>query len=132
MTKPQAEAFINAFVKLRNLVSDIQALEVPELYPTWKSGVNYEVGLRVLYNKVLYKVITSHTSQEDWTPELSPSLFAKVLIPDEDIIYAWEQPDSTNGYMNGDKVLHNDKTWVSIIDNNVWEPGVYGWEEVEL
>ena len=132
MTKPQAEAFINAFVKLRNLVNDVQALEVPELYPTWKSGVNYEVGLRVLYNKVLYKVITSHTSQEDWTPELSPSLFAKVLIPDENIIPNWEQPDSTNGYMNGDKVLHNNKTWVSIIDNNVWEPGVYGWEEVEL
>ena len=130
MTRPQAEAFINAVVKLRNLVNDVQALEVPELYPAWKPEVNYEVGLRVLYNKVLYKVITSHTSQEDWTPELSPSLFAKVLIPDENIIYAWEQPDSTNAYAKGDKVYHNDKTWISIIDGNVWEPGVYGWEEV--
>jgi hypothetical protein len=32
--------------------------------------------------------------------------------------------------MEGDKVLHNEETWVSIIDNNVWEPGVYGWDKL--
>jgi len=32
--------------------------------------------------------------------------------------------------MTGDKVRHNGKIWVSIADYNVWEPGVYGWEEV--
>ena len=30
----------------------------------------------------------------------------------------------------GDKVTNNGKTWQSTTDNNVWEPGVYGWEEV--
>ena len=73
----------------------------------------------------------AHTSQETWTPDAAPSLFAKVLIPSDDIIPQWEQPDSTNAYKIGDKVLHNDKTWVSIVDNNVWEPGVYGWEITE-
>lgn len=43
---------------------------------------------------------------------------------------AWEQPDSTNAYGKGDKVAHNGKTWVSTLDNNSWEPGVYGWDEV--
>jgi hypothetical protein len=56
-------------------------------------------------------------------------LFAKLLIPDDDVIPAWEQPDSTNPYKIGDKVSHKDIIWVSIVDNNVWEPGVYGWEE---
>ena len=42
----------------------------------------------------------------------------------------WEQPDSTNPYAKGDKVTHNGKTWISTADGNVWEPGVYGWEEV--
>lgn len=28
------------------------------------------------------------------------------------------------------KVAHNGKHWVSTAANNVWEPGVYGWEEV--
>lgn len=31
--------------------------------------------------------------------------------------------------LTGDKVAHNGKTWVSDVDNNVWEPGVYGWIE---
>ena len=38
--------------------------------------------------------------------------------------------DSTNSYAKGDKVTYNGKTWVSEVDNNIWEPGVYGWEEV--
>lgn len=42
----------------------------------------------------------------------------------------WEQPGSTNPYAKGDKVMHNGKTWQSTTDNNVWEPCVYGWEEV--
>lgn len=117
------------FIKLREMATDEMSLQVPNLYPMWKEGMAYAVGYRVLYNEVLYKVITAHTSQEDWTPDVSPSLFAKVLIPDENVIPEWEQPDSTNTYMSGDKVSHNGKTWVSTVDNNSWEPGVYGWEE---
>lgn len=130
MTRQEAKAFIEAFVKLRNMATDEMSLEVPNLYPTWRPEVEYALGDRVLYEDVLYKVITAHTSQEAWTPVDAPSLFAKVLIPDENAVPNWEQPDSTNAYMVGDKVQHNGKTWKSIVDNNVWEPGVYGWEEI--
>lgn len=123
-----ARNFRAQFVKLRSLVTDEVSLQVPNLYPIWRENVTYELGERVLHKEVLYKVVTAHTSQADWTPDVSASLFAKVLIPDVNIIPAWEQPDSTNPYMTGDKVTHNDKTWISIVDNNVWEPGVYGWE----
>lgn len=115
------------FVKLREMATDEMSLQVPKLYPTWKVGVDYAAGDRILYEDVLYKVLQNHTSQETWTPIDAPSLFAKVLIPDEDIIPEWVQPDSTNTYMKGDKVTHNGKTWISDIDDNVWEPGVYGW-----
>ena len=131
MTKSEAKAFISALVTLREKATDEQALAVPVLYPAWRSGVDYAVGIRVLYNGTLYKVLTAHTSQDDWTPDVAPSLFAKVLIPDETVIPEWEQPDSTNPYSAGDKVTHNGKTWVSDIDNNVWEPGVYGWTELD-
>ena len=131
MTKSEAKAFISALVTLREKATDEQALAVPALYPAWRSGVDYAVGVRVLYNGTLYKVLTAHTSQDDWTPDAAPSLFAKVLIPDETIIPEWQQPDSTNPYSAGDKVTHNSKTWVSDIDNNVWEPGVYGWTELD-
>lgn len=129
LTRRRAEQFIEALLKLRESASDEQAYEVPPVYPEWKDGIEYKVGDRILYNNTLYKVLTAHTSQTDWTPDAAPSLFAKVLIPDVNVIPAWEQPDSTNPYMAGDKVTHNGKTWISTINNNVWEPGVYGWDE---
>jgi hypothetical protein len=129
MKKSKAIAFINSLKSLRSSATDEQASNAPAVYPTWKEDVEYTLNTRVLYNDILYKVITAHTSQSTWTPDVSPSLFAKVLIPDVDVIPEWEQPDSTNAYMKGDKVTHNNKTWTSIVDNNVWEPGVYGWEE---
>lgn len=59
-----------------------------------------------------------------------PIMNGKCAVPDTDTIPEWEQPGSTNPYAKGDKVMHNGKTWQSTTDNNVWEPGVYGWEEV--
>lgn len=115
-------------------LEDSVAIEGTPLFAAWKVDIHYMVGDRVQYKDVLYKVLTEHTSQETWTPYASPSLFAKVLIPDENIIPEWEQPDSTNPYKAGDKVYHNGKTWGSLVDNNVWEPGAVGtetlWAEV--
>lgn len=106
------------------------SLQVPNLYHAWKIETNYVTGDRVLYEDILYKVLQDHTSRESCTPADAPSLFAKVLIPDENVIPEWEQPDSTNPYMTGDKVTYEGKIYVSIIDNNVWLPTEYGWEEV--
>lgn len=130
MTRAEAENIVAALVKLRESATDEQALSVPALYPAWRSGVNYVTGQRVLHGGVLYKVLQDHTSQDDWTPDAAPSLFSRVLIPDGETIPEWVQPDSTNPYSKGNKVTHNGKTWISDIDNNVWEPGVYGWSEV--
>ena len=130
MTREEANAFIAAVVKMRALVDDKTALEAHGLYPKWKVNIVYSVGDRVIYEDTLYKVLQQHTSQPDWNPADAHSLFAKVLIPDVDVIPDWEQPDSTNPYMIGDKVKHNGKTWSSYVDNNVWEPGIYGWTEI--
>ena len=132
MTRQEAMAFIEAFVKLRELATDEMSLQVSNLYPTWRVGAEYTLGDRVLYGDVLYKVITAHNSQETWTPDVAASLFTKVLIPDENVIPEWVQPDSANPYMAGDKVTHNGRTWESVVDNNVWEPSAYGWEVVEI
>ena len=116
--------------KASQSLDDYTALEAVTLFPKWSVSIDYSVGDKVRYNNVLYKCLTSHTSQDTWTPTDSPSLWAKVLMPDETAVPEWEQPDSTNPYMTGDKVIHNGKTWVSTIDNNVWEPSVYGWKEI--
>lgn len=118
--------------------SDEQALEVQALYPDWElleEGAELVAGQRVNYKNVLYNVLTTHKKQATWTPTDAPSLFAKVLIPDSTIVPEWKQPDSTNAYKKGDKVTHNGSTWESLVDNNVWEPGVVGtetlWKKVE-
>lgn len=130
MTREEVRLFIESFVKLRELATDEVSLLVPNLYPTWKTDVVYTVGERVLYDETLYRVLQDHTSQESWTPKDSPSLFAKVLVSNEDEILEWEQPDSTNPYMMGNKVVYDGEIWESTIDNNVWSPANYGWVKV--
>ena len=106
------------------------ALEGVELYPKWVGdGRRYPRGFRVRHDGVLYSVLQEHSTQADWTPDAAHSLFARVLIPDPEDVPEWVQPDSTNPYKQGDKVKHGGKTWISDIDGNVWEPGVYGWTE---
>lgn len=112
-------------------MTDEQALQSSVLFKKWDSNrVTYEVGQRLNYNGVLYKVLQPHTSQLNWAPDTTPSLYTKVLIPDKDIIPEWQQPDSTNGYMIGDKVIYNGQVYESLIDNNIWSPIGYpaGWQ----
>ena len=117
-------------------MDDEQAMEYSELFANWSGdGIAYAVGDRVRYNGVLYKVLQVHTSQPDWTPEAAVSLFAKMLIPDPEVVPVWEQPDSTNPYMIGDKVYYptaDDLMYESLINNNVWSPDAYpqGWKVV--
>ena len=110
--------------------TDEGALKSPELFPVWNAqGVIYAAGDRVRYGDLLYKCLTEHTSQESWTPAAAPSLW--VRIDDPAIEWPeWRQPTgATDAYSKGAKVSHNNKHWVSDVEANVWEPGVYGWTE---
>lgn len=136
-TNKAMEVFNINFNDLLPDLTDEQALEMPLLFPKWQAGKEYAVGDRVLYLDTLYKVLQAHTSQPGWEPDIAPSLFAKNLIVKDDDgeqvdIPEFEQPDSTNPYMKGDKVRFEGKIYQSLIDNNVWSPTAYpqGWEEV--
>lgn len=115
-------------------LDDNDALEAPNLFPNWSAEKEdgYQVGERVRYENILYKCLQAHIPQAAWTPVAATSLWAKVLIPDENVIPEWEQPDSTNPYMIGDKVSFEGKVYESVINNNIWSPATYpaGWKEV--
>ena len=113
-------------------LTDEQALEAPMLFPRWQPDANYEAGERLYHDGTLYKVLQAHDAQASWTPDVTPSLFAVVLIPDPEVIPDCVQPDSTNAYMTGDKVRFDGKVYESLIDNNIWSPAAYpaGWREV--
>ena len=113
-------------------VSDEQAAQMSSLFDAWGGGgVAYKVGDRVRYDDLLYKCLTDHTSQDSWTPDAAPSLW--VRIDDPAIEWPeWRQPAGAHdAYAKGAKVSHNGKHWISDVDANAWEPGVYGWTEVE-
>lgn len=117
-------------------LDDGAASSAAELFPNWSVGTKYAKDERVRYNGVLYKVLQSHTSQADWTPDTAVSLYARVLIPDPEVIPVWEQPDSTNPYMKGNKVHYptaDGDIYESVVDNNVRSPADYpdGWKIVE-
>ena len=102
--------------------TDEQAAAVPSLFPVWGVDCSYPVDGRVQYGDLLYKCLPAHTSQEGWTPDVSPSLW--VRIDDPAIEWpAWRQPvGTTDAYAKGAKVSHLGKHWISSVDANVWEP----------
>lgn len=111
-------------------IDTVTAEEHVELFATWAYPADYKVGNLRRYNGRLYKCIGDHTSQADWAPDVAVSLWAPTSDPAEEWP-EWSQPvGAHDSYNIGDKVTHNEKKWTSTCDGNVWEPGVYGWEEV--
>lgn len=107
---------------------DEDALEAVDLFPRWEgSHGKYFVDDKVRYDGNLYRCLQEHISQDGWTPVAAASLWAKVLIPDPNVIPEWEQPDSTNPYSKGDRVMFEGQVYESTINSNVWAPNVYGW-----
>ena len=121
-----------AFVTLAEAgsIDTVTAEEHVELFAPWVYPADYKTGNLRRYNGRLYKCIGDHTSQADWAPDLPVSLWAPTSDPAEEYP-AWSQPvGAHDAYNTGDKVSHNEKHWISDVDSNVWEPGVYGWTEV--
>lgn len=111
-------------------IDEVTATEHLSAFALWESGVAYAVGNLRVYNDVLYKCVQAHTSQSDWTPDVTPALWSVAGDPASDFP-DWSQPiGAQDAYMAGDKVTHNDAHWVSDVNNNAWEPGTYGWTEV--
>ena len=128
MTRGKAKQLRALIEALSASLSDETALTGVELFPPWSVGKAYATGDRLQYEGTLYKCVQGHTSQADWTPPVTPALWTAVSL---DEYPAWVQPTGAHdAYSKGDKVTHNGKHWTSDVDNNTWEPGVYGWTEV--
>lgn len=107
-------------------LDDDEAESVAILFEDWQSGVAYAVGDRRKYDGLLYRCVQAHTSQADWTPPVVPALWVRTSTEEWP---EWIQPTGAHdAYNKGDKVSHNEKHWVSLVDGNVWEPGAVGTE----
>lgn len=131
---PEEGSAADAAVELARIqaqsLSDADAVRVVALYDEWDGdGVEYAVGDRVRFQGELVKCLQAHTSQADWAPNAAPSLWS-VILPGQDgsgvEVGVWQQPESTNGYDEGDKVIYDGHLWESTQDDNVWRPGDVG------
>jgi hypothetical protein len=138
---------INCFLELRKALQlflntldpDTQAAEmmaVATVFPAYEIGKKYKAkdvftyGVNGVEDPQLYQVLQEHTSSAEWPPDASPSLYKAIGVTEEGYP-EWVQPvGASDSYNKGDVVSRNGVVWRSTVDNNVWEPGVYGWEVV--
>ena len=131
--KPEEMSLITsiAFVTLaeNGTIDEVTATEHLGAFAPWEPGIDYVIGNLRTHGDKLWKCIQAHHSQSDWTPDVAVSLWVKAGDPAEEWP-EWSQPiGAQDAYNNGDKVSHNEKHWISTVDGNVWEPGIYGWDQ---
>ena len=125
MTRAKAKQLRKLIEQLAITLDDETALKGVELFPMWGIDIDYAVDDRVQHEDTLYKCVQAHTSQADWTPDATPALWVVVTIEEWP---EWVQPTGAqDAYSKDAKVTHNGERWISDVDSNVWEPGVYGW-----
>lgn len=131
-----AEQFRRALQMFAQSLGNEDAMEVATVFPAWTVGKEYKINEYLIYgeNSVgdpqLYQVLMGHTSQADWTPDITPSLYKPVGVHGEYPV--WSQPvGAEDAYHKGDIVWYEDALYISDIDNNVWAPTVYGWSPYE-
>ena len=118
-----------AFVRMveNGEIDEVTASENANMFISWSEIGSYNLNDYRTYEGKLYRCLQAHAGQADWAPDVSPALWKEVGIT-ENGIPEWSQPiSSADAYMLNDEVMHNGNIWVSDYDNNVWEPGVFGW-----
>lgn len=105
-------------------LNDEDALKVKEFYPEWIVDKSYKSTEIVRFEENLYRVAQDHTSQDDWRPDTTASLYSLIKLG-SDGIEEWHAPTGGHdAYEKGSIVRHNEKIWESMFDGkNVWEPG---------
>ena len=82
MKRDLANKIVEYLKQTREIIADEIALNYVELYPNWEKHIGKElnVGERIEYNGRLYKVLTTHTTQETWSPDVSATLFEPIDV----------------------------------------------------
>lgn len=121
------------------LKSDISAEDYAELisiYDEWREGTWYKAGQVVRWKDKAYEVVApEHYSVISQEPDVTPAVYKEFTPPeigDQEIIEDWEAPLYAEvGYNTGDIVRYKGQLWISTMDKNPHEPGVYGWDIYE-
>lgn len=61
-------------------LTDADALEAVQLFPSWAADTSVETGVRMQYGGVLYRCRQGHTTQTGWEPPAAPALWEAVVL----------------------------------------------------
>ena len=116
---------------LNNSTDQIRS-EAVELHDPWWPDTEYQTGDVRRFGGKLFRCNLDHTSQESWKPDVSPSLWSRIMYRDgiriiPDVI------ESTQTFSQGEYGWWGDDLYVSLIDANVHTPEQYpaGWRKYE-
>lgn len=124
----EAKGYRKAIDTFAKNQTDETLLDNKVVFSLWRAGIQVVREQILRYNDELYRVNQDHITQDDWAPDITPALFTKISLEEYP---EWVQPTGAqDAYNTGDKCSHNSKHWMSNLDGNVWEPGIYGWSEV--
>jgi hypothetical protein len=120
-----------AFVHLaqEEAFDDITLIENADLFVVWDENWTGKAGTIVQDEGQLYRSIHNVGPGQNTKPSATPAMWTRIGNPAEEWP-TWMQPiGAHDAYTKGAKVTHIGKRWISDVDDNVWEPGVYGWTQ---
>ena len=128
-TSAQAVAEI-MFVKMaqEQQLDEVTISEHPDLFVQWDENWRGKAGDIVQEGSQLYRSIHDvKDAGQNRKPSESPSMWTPIGNLLEEFP-EWVQPiGAHDAYSKGAKTSHGGKKWLSEVDGNTWEPGVYGW-----
>lgn len=113
-------------------VDDEVALSMVCLYPVWQTGQTYKAGQRLRFGDGGFvKVLQDHTSQADWLPDATPSLYSVISDPAEEWPEFKQPTGAHDVYMAGDKTTYKGEHYTCKADNTAHSPEEYpeAWEK---
>lgn len=124
----EAKAIRKSIYGLAEGQTDEKIISNKDAFPWWNgNSVFYKAGLILKFADSVYRVLQDHTTQNDWTPDIAVSLYVEISLEEWP---EWVQPTgSQDAYAKDAKTSHNGDHWISDYDDNVWEPGVFGWSK---
>ena len=103
-------------------------LENPALFQAWDENFRGKLKTIVQHKGHLYRLINDDSYEE---PSEGSSYWEHIGSPDDEYPQ-WFCPIGINdAYRISSRVSHDGKKWESVVNLNTWQPGIYGWKEVE-
>ena len=62
------------------IITDSEIISCKELLPKWETGIDVKENECYTYNDKVYRVRQNHTTQADWTPDITPAMWSVIDV----------------------------------------------------